>query len=257
MLGKNQSIYREINFDFLRNEKLKLTRIISGGGTVYHDTGNLNFALISKFAEEKINNYKLLNRELILALQNTGINASFDARNNIICQGKKISGNAQFTNRKNIISHGTLLVDADLNILRSCLAENSFKVETKAVRSVGSPVINIKEITKQFATAQDLSNYLTETLTTQPTYRFTDIEWNNIEKLANEKFQSFEWVYGRSPHTKITRGEIEIEIDNGVIIKISGPDSIPDLQGMKYEYASIKKALEIYPNASELLSTIF
>jgi lipoate-protein ligase A len=79
-----------------------------------------------------------------------GIDATFSPRNDILFQGKKISGNAQFTNRKNILSHGTLLFQANLEQLRLALKPNAFAVETKAVSSVRSPVMNLSEVYATF-----------------------------------------------------------------------------------------------------------
>ncbi len=267
VLGKNQSIYKEVNFEFLRNKKLQLCRRISGGGTVYQDKGNLSFSFISKFSEQKINNYKLFNQPVVDALMKIGVNAEMDERNNILCnarlndevgQGKKISGNAQFTNRTNIISHGTLLFDADLDVLRSCLKENNFKVESKAVSSVRSSVMNIKEVTGQVSSTEALKDYLHKELKAEKLLQFTEEEWNTIQKSAADKFKSFEWVYGRSPVTKIVKGEIEIEVEEGIITEIRNQKSeIRNLIGTRYEFNAIKKALENVPNASELLAALF
>lgn len=92
VLGKNQSIYHEVNFHFLRNNQLKLCRRISGGGTVYQDKGNLNFAFITSFANEKVNNYKIFNQLIVDALLQAGVETTMDARNNILCNGKKFQG---------------------------------------------------------------------------------------------------------------------------------------------------------------------
>lgn len=258
VVGKNQSIYKEINFEYLRNGTLKLCRRISGGGTVYHDAGNLSFAFISKFSEEKINNYKLFNQPIVDALCEAGVKAQMDSRNNILCNGKKISGSAQFTDRKNIISHGTILFDADLNTLRDCLKENDFKIETRAVDSVRSPVMNIREVTDKLSSAEDLKTFLMNQLGIVNVYILDKEEWNSIEKLANEKFRTFEWIYGRNPNTKITKNEIEIEVEEGKIKSmVNGQMSIINLIGVRYQFDEIKKALESYPNASELLKQIF
>ena len=258
VLGKNQSIYKEVNFDFLRNKQLKLCRRISGGGTVYQDNGNLSFAFISEFSESKINNYKLFNQPVVDALRKIGVYAEFDTRNNILCKGKKISGNAQFTNRKNIISHGTLLFNADLNVLRKCLKENDFKVESKAVSSVRSSVMNIQEISSKVNSTEVLKDFLKRELKAEKVHRFTEDEWDTINKSAEEKFKSFEWIYGRSPLTKIKKEEIEIEVEDGVIKEIKHPSQdINKLVGLKYKFNEIKKALEKFSNASELLRLIF
>ena len=258
VLGKNQSIYKEINFEYLRNGHLKLCRRISGGGTVYHDQGNLSFAFISKFEEHKINNYRWFNQPVVDALNKIGVNATMDERNNIIANGKKISGNAQFTNRKNIISHGTLLFNADLNTLRSCLKQNDFIVESKAVGSVSSSVMNLKEITNRFASTSELKNYLAKELNAENIFQFTNEQWKEIIKNAEEKFKSFELIYGRSPLTKITKNGIEIEVEEGEIMQIANSKwQMENLIGTKYEFIEMKKALEKFPNASELICLLY
>lgn len=259
VVGKNQSIYREVNFEYLRNDRLKLCRRISGGGTVYHDEGNLSFAFISAFADYKVNNYRHFNQPLINALVNAGIPAEQDTRNNIICNGKKISGNAQFTDRKNIISHGTLLYKADLPTLRACLKPNSFTIETKAVASVSSSVTNVADINDRWGSMEALKRYLATGLNAKEAYSFSDEEWKEIEELAVQKFSSDEWIFGRSPKTLIRKNGFEITIEDGKIMAINGADEELQkaLQGVFYRHKHIKKALSNLPNASVLLESLF
>jgi lipoate-protein ligase A len=253
VLGKNQSIYKEVNFEFLRNDKLQLARRITGGGTVYHDEGNLNFSIISKFEDSKVNNYKYFNQQVIDALGRAGVEAGMDDRNNIICRGKKISGSAQFTNRKNMISHGTLLFNANLDVLRASLKANEFKVESKAVSSVNSSVMNISEVTKRFKSIGALKDFLVQELNAKAAHKLSTADWAAIEKLSEEKFKSYAWVYGRSPLTRIERNDTVIEVEDGLIVSItSHAINFPNLKGVQYEYQSIKKALKDYPNASDL-----
>lgn len=259
VLGKNQSIYREVNFSFLRNNELKLARRISGGGTVYQDFGNLNFAVISKFEEYKVNNYKYFNQPVVNALIKSGIPAEMDSRNNILCQGKKISGNAQFTNRRNIISHGTLLVNANLPILRNCLKPNAFSIETKAVSSVSSSVMNLSDYSKTFQNSTELMHSLSKELNADSTHQFAEDEWNEIRKLATDKFETEKWIYGRSPATQIEKDGFKIKIEEGLIteLEIEETDGIPHLTGTPYTYLHIKKALGGSPKADELLARLF
>ncbi len=258
VLGKNQSIYKEVNFDYLRNGQLQLARRITGGGTVYHDEGNVNFSIISKFEESKINNYKYFNQPVIDALGRVGVQAGLDGRNNIICNGKKISGSAQFTNRKNIISHGTLLFNANLDVLRACLKANDFKVETRAVSSVNSSVMNLNEVTSRFAAIHNLQDFLARQLNVNSIHQLNDVDWVTIEKLAEEKFKSFAWVYGRSPHTRIEKSDLVMEIEDGLIVSVFGIDgNYANLKGLQYGYQSIKKALGNYPSADDMLTRLF
>ncbi len=261
VLGKNQSIYREVNFDFIRNNKLKLCRRISGGGTVYQDEGNLNFAFITSFSNERVNNYAYFNRLIIDALSKAGLKTTADTRNNILFNNKKISGNAQFTDRKNMISHGTLLFDADLDNLRSALKENPFSIETKAPRSVSSSVTNMKGSMANIESTGHLKQFIEAFAQAQGTLTLTDGEWDIIQKTARDKFESFEWVYGRSPLTTITRGKILISIDEGIISAISNgseKDSVwKELIGVRYCSDDVRIKLSNLANAEELMAILF
>lgn len=259
VLGKNQSIYKEVNFEYLRNGRLKLCRRISGGGTVYQDEGNLSFCFISQFTEQKINNYEWFNKPVIAALKAIGVEAEMDARNSIICKGKKISGNAQFTNRKNIISHGTLLFNANLDMLRSSLKPNEFKVESRAVESVSNSVRNIDTETSTVKTIAELKAHLIKELGATGQLQLTEAAWAAIEQSATEKFSSYEWIYGRSPLTKIDKGDLQIEVEDGKIRELLGPKAgaLHALIGTRYEHTALKEALAAYPDAEELLKLLF
>ena len=222
VVGKNQCIYREVNFEYLRDSRPVIRRI-SGGGTVYHDEGNLCFSFVSKHKDSLVNNYKHFNQPILNILKEAGIDAQFNDRNDIIWKDKKISGNAQFTDRKNIISHGTLLVNSDLTKLRYALKENPFTIETKAVKSTRSSVMNISEGSDRFKTAQQLKEHLIKELPITKTISFTDEEWHSIAEAADTKFKSFDWIWGRNPHTKITSINMMLEIENGIVIKSDDP----------------------------------
>lgn len=261
VLGKNQSIYKEVNFDFLRSGQLQMARRISGGGTVYHDEGNLNFAFISAFADSKVNNYKLFNEPVIQALRKAGVNATMDERNNIICDEKKISGCSQFTNRKNIISHGTLLFNANLDELRASLRDNPFTVETRAVGSVKSSVMNMAHLTPQFKQVADLKEYLIGEFHPLSTWLLSDKEWEEVETLRNKQYSTYEWIYGRTPLTRIEKNGVTVVVESGVIATVESdlipPDVLAALPGLRYTFPEIQKALGDFPNAFQLSNLLF
>lgn len=240
MLGKNQSIYKEVNFDFLRKENFTVARRISGGGTVYHGSGNLCFAFITKFSEKKINNYQFFNLPILKALNDANIPAHFNQRNDIVCNGYKISGNAQFTNRKNIISHGTLLFNADLQLLNGALKKNIFSVEAKSVDSVRSKVGNIFSFTDRFDTFNSFVEYLINSLPINEHLFLSENEVNNIEENA-KAFFSDDWIYGRSPNTKITKNDLQIFVEKGKVVKVlqQGNEVFTKLYGAYYKYSNL------------------
>lgn len=260
VVGKNQSIYKEVNFGAMHSDDVDLCRRVSGGGTVYHDKGNLCFAFFSAFDESKLNNYRYFNQPIIEVLHKLGIAAEMDERNNILYHGKKISGNAQFTNRQVILSHGTLLFDANMTLLRQCLQPNPFEVSSKAVSSVRSEVTNLKPHLPEFTTAEEWRNYLAKELPISSTYSFSPKEWRAIEDLAKKTYSSPEWIYGRSPKTVIRKEGVEIVVEDGKILEIkSKKKDLSFLVGAEYHVKALKKAIEhsSYANKAALLHEVF
>jgi lipoate-protein ligase A len=244
IVGKNQSVWKEINWDFIQQHPEKIMRRVSGGGTVYHDNGNLNFGFIKPFEESLVNNYKAFNKPIVAALHRLGINATFSDRNDLLLDGYKISGNAQFTDRKMILSHGTLLFDADMETLRFALKKNDFKVESKAVSSVRSKVLNLSEKLPYKMTA-----FVENILPGLPIEKNMDLDKNQVEAielLVTEKYQSFDWIFGHSPITTFEKNDLKITIEKGLIkdVQIRDENSIVHkLIGQPFVAHDIKKTL--------------
>lgn len=251
VVGKNQSIYKEVNFDYMRRGGTVVRRL-SGGGTVYHDPGNLCFAFICAFDDRRVNNYAYFNQPIVDALHAAGIDAEFNKRNDIIWQGKKISGNAQFTDRKNILSHGTLLVNTDIEALRRALRKNEFEIESKGVASVRSTAMNISDSSDRFKDAAALRDYLLSSLPVSEKRELSASEWQEVYGTA-EKYRSAAWLWGRNPYTKISLDGITLEIEDGVITNITSEDSsLQSLVGKAYRYDVLAKETD-----SATLSRVF
>lgn len=218
VVGKNQCVWKEINWNYLLNTENKVVRRVSGGGTVYHDFGNLCFSFIAKFENERINNYKWFNTPVIEALKKMGIPGTFSERNDILFEGKKISGNAQFTNRRNILSHGTILFNADLGKLRTALKANDFSVESKAVSSVRSSVMNLNE--KLQMTFAEFCEQFQSLLPITTTEILGESTVSEIEQLAKEKYETFDWIFAKSPVAQVVKENISFTIENGLLKNI-------------------------------------
>jgi lipoate-protein ligase A len=145
VVGKHQNAMAEINYRFVKENNIPVIRRISGGGTVYHDEGNLNFTFLQNGEEGNLVNFKAFISPVAAFLKELGAPAVIGPRNDILLDGLKVSGNAEHIYRKRTLHHGTLLFSSTLTDLRNALHTESGKYTDKAVKSVRSKVTNIKE----------------------------------------------------------------------------------------------------------------
>ena len=145
IIGKNQNTLEEINTDFVEKNGIHVVRRLSGGGAVYHDLGNLNFSFITKDDGESFHNFKKFTEPVIRALRSMGVPAELSGRNDILVQGRKISGNAQFATKGRMFSHGTLMFDSNIDNVVAALNVKKDKIESKGIKSIRSRVANIAE----------------------------------------------------------------------------------------------------------------
>lgn len=121
IIGKNQNTIEEINTKYVEENGIHIVRRLSGGGAVYHDLGNLNFSFITKDDGDSFHNFLKFTEPVTAALKNLGVNAELSGRNDIVVEGRKISGNAQFSTKGRMFSHGTLLFDSEIESVVSAL----------------------------------------------------------------------------------------------------------------------------------------
>ncbi len=236
IIGKHQNTIEEINQEYVKSKNIQVVRRISGGGAVYHDHGNLNFSFITKYANNSINNFGKFTGPISECLKQMGVNAELGGRNDITVEGRKISGNAQFTNTKSMFSHGTLLFDSHLEDVVNALNVKMDKIESKGIKSIRSRVANITEFLKEKITIEEFRDVLTgylfggkEKVVEQV---ITEKDWEKVYQLSNSKYRTWEWNYGRSPEFNIQKvnrfpfGQIDtrIFVKEGLIehIKIFG-----------------------------------
>jgi len=268
IIGRNQNTLEEINDEYVRNNGIHIVRRMSGGGAVYHDLGNLNFSFITKYKQENLNNFLKFNKPVIRILKEMGVPAEMSGRNDILADGKKISGNAQFSTGKRMFSHGTLLFNSDLGEVANALNVKMSKIQSKGHKSVRSRVSNIIEFLETNNMElpdfkQRILDGLYQDREKFETYKLTEDEWKSVHELKEEKYGNWDWNYGKSPKFNIQRtkrfpvGEIDLRLDvqKGHIknLKIygdffgkEGVHEVEDLlQGVRYEpediAASIKK----------------
>jgi lipoate-protein ligase A len=245
VLGRHQNAFEEINYPYVLQNGIPVYRRISGGGTVFHDPGNLSFSFITRYDKKKFNNYVYFNRPIIDALNAFNIPAEMNGRNDIMIGEKKVSGNAQFTSLNRMLSHGTLLFNAKLKILSEALKSPPYQVTSRAIKSVRSQVTNISEYLDNSFDINRFTNLIKEFIFGQgnpiPVYSFSKPEWDEIRNLAETKYRTWEWNLGESPAFSLERQAqignkdlaLQLEVEKGKIVGIN-------LQGSQLTNGQIK-----------------
>lgn len=266
IIGKNQNTIEEINTEYVEGNGIHVVRRLSGGGAVYHDLGNLNFSFITKDDGESFHNFRKFTEPVVDALRKLGVNAELSGRNDLTVEGRKISGNAQFSTKGRMFSHGTLMLDSEIDSVVSALKVKKDKIESKGIKSIRSRVANISEFLNEKITIEEFRALLLENIfggkDQIEEYVLTDEDWEKIHQLSKERYQNWDWNYGKSPKFNLQHShrfpvgglDIRLDVDKGKVenCKIYGDffgvgdvsDIENKLTGIRYEKAELEKALE-------------
>lgn len=225
VIGKHQNPWREVDLASISNEQngRKLARRLSGGGTVFHDAGNINFSYIRN-KEEDFVNFREHIEPISAALYSLGIENHISPRNDIFIDKHKVSGNAEHVNSKvkRILHHGTLLYDSNLIRLNGSIRpKKALKIETHAVDSVRSPVMNMREI-KDLGETSDFLLILAETLEkeleVESVSGITPERIDHVNHLVKNKYTTWDWIYGHTPAFRFTNDQGELfKIRKGLV----------------------------------------
>ena len=209
IIGKHQNTLEEIDTDFVQQHGIRVVRRISGGGAVYHDLGNLNFSFIRRYEKSQFNNYREFTRPVLAALHHLGVPAELNGRNDIVADGRKVSGNAQAVRRDRMVSHGTLLFRSELDNVVHALKPKPGKMISKGIQSVRSRVVNIGDFLPASISMADfratLLAHLFPGTASPPQYRLTPEDLEAVDALAQSRYRSWDWNYGESPAFNLQR----------------------------------------------------
>jgi lipoate-protein ligase A len=213
VVGKHQNALGEVNYRFVCENGITIARRISGGGTVFHDTGNVNFSFIKNTKSPAEISFKQFTQPVVAALAELGITATTSGRNDLLIEGKKISGNAEHIFKNRVLHHGTLLYNSDLKNLGQAIKIVSKKYESKAVQSNRSEVANISEFLKSELSVLEFIQFLIDVQLKNSKncfYKLNEKDTHEIDNLVKEQFISHDWNFGHSPKYQFTN---EVEID--------------------------------------------
>jgi len=264
IIGRSQNAYAELNSKFIRENNIKVVRRLTGGGAVFHDLGNINFSFIKPRDEINELDFSRFIGPIIVALRKLGVEAEFYGRNDIVVitdgEVRKISGNAQCVRNNKIMHHGTLLYNADISSLAGALNVDPEKIKSKGIKSVRSRVANIKDYLNNLD--MDVIDFMDFLLGEIPGERveFTKSDINAIQKLANEKYKSWDYIYGVSREFSTVRKkyfdfgtvEISFSLDKGLISEICIQGDlfgIKDVGGLCAELIGVKCEIADLTNA--------
>ncbi len=221
MIGRHQNTIEEVNQDYIRKKKIHVVRRISGGGTIYTDPNGWQFSFIVKNKPSREINFHIYTIPIIQALSKLGVEAKLSGRNDILVEGKKISGNAQYTNHKCVLHHGSILFNTDLEELVKAITASDDKIISKGIKSIRERVTNVIDYIDKKIDALEFKERMLQNLlkNTEGTYQLTSKDIERVNEITEKKFRTWDWNYGQSPKFNIVKskrlegGKIEFHLD--------------------------------------------
>ncbi len=219
VVGMNQNPYAECDVAMLQADGGYVMRRTTGGGAVYHDDGNLNFSFVAPYElYDQAKQFEVIRR----ALLPYGLESELSGRNDLLCRGRKFSGNAFSKGRHHRLHHGTLLIKGNMDDLSRYLHVNPAKMQKHGVSSVQSRVVNLSELAD--ITSENIVPHLLSAFEEVYGERATTLDFDRlmIEPAVVDlykKYSSDEWLYGRWRNFKAQRsaqfdwGHVELELD--------------------------------------------
>ncbi|MFZ4549847.1 MAG: lipoate--protein ligase family protein [Bacteroidales bacterium] len=270
IIGKHQNAFAEINYPFVHSQNIPVIRRISGGGAVYHDLGNLNFTFIKKTKKDNQVDFGQFTSIIAGFMQSLGIEVNVNKRNSIFIGNDKISGHAEHIFHDRVLHHGTLLFNTDLEMLSRSLEPHK-KYEGKAMPSVRSTVCNIRPHLSEDVDIHLFTEMFVKWLQgfyhVSRLYELTNVDTAAIKKLADEKYETWEWNFGYSPSYSFDATfqlidgvlPVNLKVENGKIKQVQFPvellnegikHALGRLSGVNHSEEDIAKFAEI--NSLEL-----
>ena len=218
IVGSYQNICREVHVERLRQLGIPVIRRITGGGTVYHDLGNLNYTYISDGGAAI--DYDQCLGPILAALNDIGVPARKNRTCDIAIGGGKISGSAQRMTKGRLLHHGTLLFSSDLGVLDQITTHRKNDCfQSRGTQSAICTVTNIREHLASPITIEEFQDRLLGQMVPpgSPHLALTAEQEAEVCRLRDAKYCSWEWTWGRTPAFTYEKSGIF----NGVPIRVA------------------------------------
>lgn len=227
MIGRHQITDVEIDNEYVKEHGIEIVRRNSGGGAVYTDPGCFQFSFITG-KKHHSNIFETHVSKIVNAVKELGLDASFTGRNDILVNGKKFSGNAEYIYKDRMVIHGTILFNSNFDHLLGSLTPDKSKLTKHAISSVKARVINLSELTDM--SIEEFHTHIVDYIKTDEIL-LNDLDQNNIIEYG-KKFKTDEWNFGKNPKFKFTKQVkydagnflVNVKIKNNIVsdIKING-----------------------------------
>ncbi|HOK61329.1 MAG TPA: lipoate--protein ligase [Tenuifilum sp.] len=275
IVGKHQNTMAELNHSFINSSKIPVIRRLSGGGTVFHDLGNVNFCFMVNGREGNLVDFKRFTTPIIEFLKELGLNAYRGEKNDIRIGNYKVSGNAERVHKNRVMHHGTLLYSTNMFWLEQAIKSNENSYTDRAIRSNRSRTINIAELLPHPMTIETfeiaLSEFLTKYHSATP-LQLDDSAKRTINTLATTKYTDWNWNYGYNAsydfRVKIDSNILVLKVTSGIIEKVEIIQNCSSwihklaklLEGKRHDYAYLKNELgntEYSEKIQEIIENLF
>ncbi len=256
IIGKHQNIFKEVNLPYTLHNNIPVIRRISGGGTVFHDLGNINYTLISLSKDNStLVDFRKFTQPVIEFLKTFHINAGFEGKNNLAVSKLKISGNSAHVFKNKTLYHGTLLFNTNLDSLEKSITPSTPDIEDKAINSVRKEVVNISKYLPDTSTSeflQKFKDFMINFFNIKEISSLSEDSKNEILKLVNNKYKTDDWTFGYSPSyvfkNRTEDLQITLTVEKGKIKILETDNKLKGLENLLinklHSPSTIEKAAE-------------